>query len=252
MKIHALSCGWLTAPMGAFVEGEAGTITAPVLSFLIEHPKGRAVFDTGLPRALRQDAAATIGADLATLYQSDFRRQDDVDQRLESLGVDPASIDLIINSHLHFDHCAGNDLLPNARVLVQAREAEALHQAPPSAGFDARTMLEGRDVQTVDGEFDIFGDGSVVLLPTYGHTAGHQSLRLRCTGGDVILAGDCCYFHRTLSDRKLPPFGHDREAQNRSLDRLAALERGGARIIAGHDPGQWPMLRDDPVPRLGD
>jgi glyoxylase-like metal-dependent hydrolase (beta-lactamase superfamily II) len=164
-------------------------------------------------------------------------------------GFDPASIDLVVNSHLHFDHCAGNALLPNARIVVQKREVEAARTAgPPKEGFDPLTMLDGRDVLEVDGEHDLFGDGAAVLLPTYGHTAGHQSLKLACDGGDAVLAGDCCYFHRTLSDLKLPGFAHDRDEQLRSIARLKALADGGARIVAGHDPDQWAQLPRAPAP----
>jgi glyoxylase-like metal-dependent hydrolase (beta-lactamase superfamily II) len=109
-------------------------------------------------------------------------------------------------------------------------------------------MLDGRDVMEIDGEFDLFGDGAVTLLPTYGHTAGHQSLRLRCDNGETVLAGDCCYFHRTLRDLKLPPIGHDPEEQLRSIARLRAMEERGARIIAGHDAEQFAALTASPGP----
>lgn len=252
MKAYALTCGWLTAPMEAFVEGGSGMVKVPVPAYFIDHPRGRVVFDTGLPAGLRTDPAKAISPALAAVYTADFPPEMDVDRQLEAIDVDPASIDIVVNSHLHFDHCAGNALLPNARIVVQRREAEAVRQAgPPRAGFDANTMLDGRDVQLVDGEHDLFGDGSMLLLPTYGHTPGHQSLHLRCESGDTVLAGDCCYFHRTLRDMKLPGFGHDREEQKRSIEKLRGLEDAGARIIAGHDPDQWAELTSRPGPFVG-
>jgi glyoxylase-like metal-dependent hydrolase (beta-lactamase superfamily II) len=249
MKVYALTCGWLSAPMAAFIEGAEGMAKVPVPSFYIEHPKGRVVFDTGLPALLRTDPVAAISRQLAEVYTADFTPEQDIDRQLEAIGVDPLSIDIVVNSHLHFDHCAGNRLLPNARIVVQAKEAASVREAPPPrSGFNAMTMLEDRDVMEVDGEHDLFGDGSVVLLPTYGHTAGHQSLKLACDDGETILAGDCCYFHRTLRDMKLPGFGHDREAQKLSIERLRAMEDRGARIIAGHDPEQWATLTLSPEP----
>ncbi len=252
VKVYALNCGWLTAPAAAFIEGAEGTMKVPVPAYYIEHPRGRAVFDTGMPALLRSDPDAAIGTYLAQVFTPDMPPEADIDKQLELIGVDPARIDHVINSHLHFDHCAGNALLPNARIVVQKREAEAAREAgAPEEGFDPNAMLAGRDVKEVDGEFDLFGDGSVVLLPTYGHTAGHQSMKLACDGGETVLAGDCCYFHKTLTDMKLPGFGHDAEEQRRSIRRLKAMEDRGARIIAGHDPEQWATLPRAPQPMIG-
>ena len=100
----------------------------------------------------------------------------------------------------------------------------------------------------MDGEHDVFGDGSVVCLPTYGHTPGHQSLRLRLDRGEVVLAADACYFCQTLRERRLPRNMYDREAMLASLDRLAALEQSGARIFFGHDPEFWRTVPQAPVP----
>ena len=94
----------------------------------------------------------------------------------------------------------------------------------------------------------MFGDGSVVCLPTHGHTPGHQSLRLRLDSGEVVLAADSCYFCRTLRERRLPRFAYDKEAMLGVLDRLDALERGGARIFFGHDPDFWQSVPQAPQP----
>ena len=101
-------------------------------------------------------------------------------------------------------------------------------------------------MRLLDGEYDVFGDGTVVCLPTDGHTPGHQSLRLRLGSGDVVLAADACYFCQTLRERRLPRYVHDREAMLASLDRLDALERSGARIFFGHDPIFWQTVPQAP------
>jgi len=115
-------------------------------------------------------------------------------------------------------------------------------------GYDPRDFDLGHKLRLLDGEHDVFGDGSVVCLPTYGHTAGHQSLRLRLDSGEVVLAADACYFCRTLRERRLPRYVHDREAMLVSLDRLAALELQGARIFFGHDPEFWRSVPQAPTP----
>jgi N-acyl homoserine lactone hydrolase len=86
-----------------------------------------------------------------------------------------------------------------------------------------------------------------VCLPTHGHTPGHQSLKLRLAGGDVVLAADSCYFCRTLRERRLPRFAYDKEAMLVALDRLAALEAAGARIFFGHDPEFWQSVPQAPA-----
>lgn len=246
MKLYGFVCGTLTAPMEGFAEGGAGTITVPVPAYYIEHPRGRVVIDTGMPPAMRDDPQTAIGRFLAGVFKADFTRGEDIDRQLALIGVDAASIDTVVNTHLHFDHCAGNHLLPNARIVLQRPELEAARAAsPPKSGFDPMSELDGRDVQAIDGEHDLFGDGSVVLLPTYGHTPGHQSVKFACDGGETVLMGDCCYFHRTLSDMILPAFTLDAAEQRRSIARLKGLADRGARMIAGHDPEQWPGK--DPV-----
>jgi glyoxylase-like metal-dependent hydrolase (beta-lactamase superfamily II) len=85
-------------------------------------------------------------------------------------------------------------------------------------------------------------------LPTHGHTAGHQSLRVRLDSGDVVLAADACYFCQTLRERRLPRYVSDRQAMLASLDRLEALEKGGARIFPGHDPEFWRSVPLAPAP----
>jgi N-acyl homoserine lactone hydrolase len=135
-------------------------------------------------------------------------------------------------------------------MLVQRSEWEA-GMDPDIAephGYNRRDFDLGHKRLLIDGEHDVFGDGSVICLATYGHTPGHQSLRVRLDGGEVVLAADSCYFCRTLRERRLPRRVHDRAAMLASLDRLAALEAGGARIFYGHDPEFWQTVPQAPAP----
>src|ERR1700731_2419912 len=134
------------------------------------------------------------------LFRIGFQPGEEISARLQAIHRDPGKIDLIINSHFHFDHVGGNALIPNATMLVQRREWEAGMDPETAArrGFNPRDFDLGHKLRLVDGEHDVFGDGSVVCLPTYGHTPGHQSLRLRLDGGEVVLAADACYFCQTL------------------------------------------------------
>jgi N-acyl homoserine lactone hydrolase len=248
-RLYAFTCGTVTGEFARLMEGGEGEITMPVPVFLIEHRKGRALFDTGLHPDCQHDPAGRLGPRLAGLFHISFQPGEEVSARLETIGRDPNTIDLIINSHFHFDHVGGNALIPNATMLVQRREWEAGVDPDTAAqrGFNRRDFDIGHKLRLVDGEHDVFGDGSVVCLPTHGHTPGHQSLRLRLNGGEIVLAADACYFCRTLRERRLPRYVHDREAMLASLDRLEALERSGARIFFGHDPEFWQTVPQAPA-----
>jgi len=249
LRLYAFTCGTLTGEFAHLMEGGEGDITVPIPAFLIEHPRGRALFDTGLHPDCRRDPVERLGARLAGLFGINFAPGEEVSARLAAIGRDPGKIDLVINSHFHFDHVGGNALIPNATLLVQRREWEAGMDPDQAArrGFNPRDYDLGHNLRLLDGEHDVFGDGSVVCLPTNGHTPGHQSLRLRLASGEIVLAADACYFCATLRERRLPRNVYDRDGMLASLERLAALERGGARIFFGHDPDFWRTVPQAPA-----
>jgi glyoxylase-like metal-dependent hydrolase (beta-lactamase superfamily II) len=241
IELHALTCGWLEASLGLFREGEPGRIRVPVPSYLIRHPRGAVVFDSGLHRELQHDPEARVGA-IARVFQISFAPGEELAAQLAARAVDPGEVRWLVSSHLHFDHVGGNAQLPNARWLLQRREWEAAGDADWRARnfVDPRDYDLGHDRLLADGEHDLFGDGSLVCLPTFGHTPGHQSLRVRTAGGDVVLTADACYLRRTLADGVLPPNVSDADAMRASLARLRALRDAGARLVFGHEPEGWP------------
>ena len=250
--VYAFTCGRLEGDFGRLMEGGEGRIELPVPAYLIEHPKGRLLFDTGMHPDCQHDPAGRVGARVAGLFDFDFRPGEEVSARLEAIGRDPAKIDLIVNSHFHFDHVGGNALVPNATMLVHRQEWE--HGIDPDLaaqrGFDRRDFDLGHSRILADGEYDVFCDGSVICLPTPGHTPGHQSLKLRLAAGEIVLAADACYFCRTLRERRLPRYVFDRDQMHNSLERLSRLEAAGARIFFGHDPEFWRTVPQAPVPVL--
>jgi N-acyl homoserine lactone hydrolase len=250
IELHALTCGWLEASLALFVAGAKGRIRVPVPSYLIRHPRGAVVFDTGLHVATQGDPAARIGV-LARVFQVEFAPGQELTARLAALAVDPAEVRWLVSSHLHFDHVGGNAQLPDARWLLQRREWEAAQDPEwrSRAFYDPRDYDLGHDRVLANGEHDLFGDGSITCLPTFGHTPGHQSLRVRgarwrgaAGGGDVVLTADACYLRRTLEDGVLPPNVHDADAMRASLARLRALRDAGAQLVFGHEPEGWDAL----------
>jgi N-acyl homoserine lactone hydrolase len=248
MRVYAMTCGWLTGPLGNFLAGLEGEIRVPVPCFLIDHPRGLALFDSGLHRQTQSDPRARLGG-ITKIFRVEFQSGEEVSARLHGLGIDPARIRYLINSHLHFDHTGGNDQIPNAQVVVQRREWDAGHDADQirKQFYNPRDYQLGHDVLAVDGEHDLFGDGRVVCVPTYGHTPGHQSLRLRLDHATVVLTADACYLRRTLDAMHLPSVVDDRDGMRRSLEQLRALRNGGAQLVYGHDPEAWATIPQAPL-----
>ena len=248
VRLFALTCGWLTGPLGGFLEGERGRLRVPVPCYLVEHPRGRVLFDSGMHPDAGSDPDGRLG-DLAQVFDVEFAPGEEVTARLAALGVDARRIDFLVNSHLHFDHTGGNAQIPNARLVLQKREWEAGHVAEAIAAnhYDPKDYDLGHDLVVADGEHDLFGDGLVTCLPTHGHTPGHQSLRVRLDSGEVVLAADACYLRRTLEELHLPAVVHDREAAREALRGLRRLAAAGARIFFGHDPDFWADVPQAPV-----
>jgi glyoxylase-like metal-dependent hydrolase (beta-lactamase superfamily II) len=249
VKLYAMTCGHITGQLGYLMEGGEGEVTLPIPAYLIVHPKGTALFDTGMHPDCQHDPVARLGKRVNGLFRFHYAPGEEISARLEATDCDPARIDFIVNSHLHFDHVGGNALIPNATVVVQKREWAAGMDPELAAlrGFNRRDFDLGHKVKLVDGEHDLFGDGTVTCLPTHGHTPGHQSLRLRLPSGDVVLAGDACYFCQTLAERRLPKNVHDRVEMLASLEKLAQLQAGGARIFFGHDIVFWKDVPQAPA-----
>lgn len=251
VQLHAFTCGHLTLPRAMMLKGGEGMITVPVPAYLITHPRGLVLFDTGLHVATQEDAERHVGSMLASLHAFHFEAGEEIGARLRFIGIDPGSIDIVVNSHLHFDHCGGNDALPNADILIQARELAHARAVGDALGYLAGQWDTGQRFRAVDGEHDLFGDGTVVCLPTYGHTPGHQSLRVRTElGGEFILCADACYLRENLERMMLPGVVADPEAALSVFHRLAEMRSRGSTLLFGHDPETWGKVPQAPL-RLG-
>ena len=173
-----LCLGWMSNDADMFVPGEEGTIRYPVPGYAVVHERGTVLFDTGLHESLIT-SSDLLGA-LASMFTVELTPADMPEVRLAEAGIDPASVTHVVNSHLHFDHCGHNGPFADAVTLVQGPEWEAA-QRPTKYAYAGVPLDEigGGDLHLVDGEVDLFGDGTVLLVPTPGHTVGHQSLLVR-------------------------------------------------------------------------
>ena len=225
--------------------------TVPVLSFLVAHPRGRLLFDTGVHCQARVDPLTRLGAERMKRLAVKSREGEDVVPQLAVLGLTPGDVRYVANSHLHFDHCGGNEFFPKATFLVQRPELQAARTPgfvprynPSPIDFD-----HPLDYELIEGEHDVFGDGSVVLFPTYGHTPGHQSLRIRADKAmHVVCASDACYTRDNMDRDVLPNILWDAAVMRDSLAALRRLrDRDGATMFYGHDPDQWTAVPRAPA-----
>jgi glyoxylase-like metal-dependent hydrolase (beta-lactamase superfamily II) len=250
-KLYAHTCGHLTIPTGLLLEGAKGRIRVPVPAYLIVHPRGKVLFDSGLNLLAQTDLAPYMGEAGLRFASFHFAAGEEVSARIESMQVAREEITHVVNSHLHYDHAGGNAQLPNADVVVQRREwRHALALPDDDPAYRKRDFDTGQRVREIDGEHDLFGDGCVVCLPSYGHTPGHQSLRVRTERGEFVLCGDACYLRKSLEDLHAPGVVADREAALSVLRGLRSLQAAGARIMYGHDPEFWKTVAQGPE-RLG-
>ena len=196
------SAGTMTSARAGFLEGEAGSITYPVPVYVIEHDAGLVLVDTGLHPSLATDTSRLGWLSDHYTPHLEVDGSSAVGPVLTSAGFDPAQVDHVIMTHLHFDHGGGLVQIPNARVVVQAAEWAALDDEA-SLGYNPDDLKLGHDRLELDGDHDLFGDGSVACLLTDGHTVGHQSIRVVTESGTYVICGDCCYIRRTLETEHL-------------------------------------------------
>jgi len=238
IELLCFTCGSFQAPLTFFLGGSDNSfLTSPIPAYLIRHAtKGLALFDTGLGLRYRRAMDEVLAPNEAGY---NFRESDEFAARLRAADIDPADVRWVINSHLHADHCGGNASFPNATVVVQRQELDFARDRLDGSLYSADDFETGQPFLRVDGEHDLFGDGTLILFPTYGHTPGHQSARVRLASGDVVLTSDCCYLSRNIDQMAVSPSNFDKEASFDVLRRLKAIRDGGARMFFGHDPDQW-------------
>ena len=203
-----------------------------VWSFAIEHPGGIVVVDAGT------DPDLTVpGWDLyqRVAVRFDTTEEDRLDNRLREAELDPAAVDHHVFTHLHVDH-VGAGSLPGARPVVSAAEWKAAKR--PGARLFGLIRARIDDPKTVSDDHDLLGDGTVRLIATPGHTAGHQSVLVTPEDGPrVLIAGDAVYSEAALLERRIDGVGMFPKKARASIERLREICREAPTVIAPtHDP----------------
>src|ERR1700730_5420588 len=239
LKLYALQCGGDMMDMALFdpFDANAGTkVYNPYFMYVVTHPQGNVLFDSGAHPDLGTNPQSRLG-EAAADFDMRRSREDHVERCLATIGMTPRDIDLVIQSHLHFDHAGGLAWLTHAPVLVQREELAfarkpSVYQELIYVQADFGMDLTWREV---DGDHDVFGDGRVTVISTPGHTRGHQSLLVRLEGETVFLLADAAYLIHKMLSRSRPGILWSPDAIVASWDRIEELERSEhALLITTH------------------
>jgi glyoxylase-like metal-dependent hydrolase (beta-lactamase superfamily II) len=229
--------------------------TVPVPAFLIRHPSAGAILvDTGLHPSIATDGKENFGGLGARIGKPDLNPGEDVPAQLRDRGLDPGEIPIVVMTHLHLDHSSAISEFPNSTFIVSEAEWEsaATGSRPLLNGyrrthfdyaFDYRTVdftRSGIDSYATFGRcFDLFGDGSIRLAFTPGHSAGHISVIAHLASNDFVIGGDTTYTQGQLEGTApLAPRPFDAHNYRRSLQELKLFRREfpDAVVTPGHDP----------------
>ena len=246
LKLYALDCGQIQLPdMGMFsdtgeYDGPPGTLMAPC--FVISHPKGTLLWDTGLGDKLVGQGPVTVDGGITLQVERSLQSQ------LQLIGVQ--KIDYLAFSHFHFDHTGNANAFRDAQWLVNRQELDT-SLASADAFVNPDDIRPSRQTRMIhlEGDHDVFGDGSVKILRSPGHTEGHQVLLLRlANSGPVILSGDLYHTRENRHYQRVPAFNANRADTLASMNRIETLARNlGARIVIQHDPQDFSALPSAPA-----
>jgi N-acyl homoserine lactone hydrolase len=241
-KLFILNCG----------EGVAGDISrwSPGINvgksmdfadncYLLHHAQGWLLWDTGVTDAI---AAMPDGQAPPDPRMTHWRRPKTLVSELEELGVKPSEVKYLAISHTHPDHIGNVELFPHSMLLVQKAEYEW-----PSP-FGVGRFKPEHPATKLEGDHDVFGDGSVMLIATPGHTPGHQSLLVRLPKtGVLFLSGDAVDFKSNWENRAVPSGNTDKEKTLASMQRIAdVLVKEKAQLWINHDKAQRDTLKMAP------
>ncbi|WP_202924499.1 AttM family quorum-quenching N-acyl homoserine lactonase [Photorhabdus bodei] len=235
-------------------QGNGADYEIPIPFFLLTHPNGHTLIDGGNAAEAATDPKGYWGT-ITKAYWPVMREDEGCVAQVKKLGIDPADIRYVVQSHLHLDHTGAIGRFPNATHIVQRREYEYAYTPDWfSAGGYIRKDFDrpGLKWEFLDGErndmFDVYGDGTLKTVFTPGHSPGHQSLLVTLpNSGNLLLTIDAAYTLDHWEERALPGFLTSTTETVRSVQKLRHLaKRTNAIVVTGHDPDAWPTFRKAP------
>ncbi len=241
-RLYILNCGeGVTSDVSRWTPGvnEGKSMDFVDSCYLVKHAQGWFLWDTGLPDAV---AAMPNGLKPADPKAITWRRPKTLEAQLDQLGLKPSDIKAMAVSHTHPDHIGNVELFPAAMLYVQKAEYEW-----PGANNEPR-FKPSHPVTKLKGDHDVFGDGSVTILSTPGHTPGHQSLLVRLPqAGAIILSGDAVHFKDNWDNRRVPSINASKDETLASMQKIAdVLAKEKAQLWINHDKAQRDGLKMSP------
>jgi N-acyl homoserine lactone hydrolase len=218
--------------------------------YLIRHEKGLMLWDSGI----NDNVAAMPKGFQASKVSPRYVLRKPLKAQLEELGIEPGQITHLAFSHTHGDHMGNANLFTAATLYIQQAEYDAAFGPDAAKKFNFVVSnydkLRASKTVKVNGDHDVFGDGSVVLISTPGHTPGHQSLFVRLPKrGPVILSGDMVHLQENWVHKRVPSFNFDREQSLKSMEKVAELmKKTRAELWINHDKSQSDEIPKSPVP----
>ena len=245
-KLYIFDCGTIEGvnPSGFSLTAEEianpGFVTP---CYLVVHPKGTLMWDVGqIPDESLQASGAT--------KQGPFIVTKPLLPQLAAVGYQPSQITYLALSHYHGDHAANANAFASATWLVQQAEHDAIFKQPSPQRITIAHFekLKGAKTEILHGDHDVFGDGTVVLKSTPGHTEGHQSLFLKfAKTGPVVLSGDLYHYPEERTLNRIPDIEVSQDQTRASREGLEAfMKQTGAALWIQHDKGAAKNLKMAP------
>jgi glyoxylase-like metal-dependent hydrolase (beta-lactamase superfamily II) len=244
LRLYVLDCGKINVANGdsmGFQPGQLATSNMVTPCFLIAHPKGTMIWDTG---EIPDRAFASGGPGPRT--QGAFVVDRPLLPQLAALGYAPADITYLGLSHYHGDHVANANAFAGSTWIVQQGDHDAIFAprpgTPPRLGAVPdpaffKDLANSKTILLKGEDHDVFGDGTVVIKSTPGHTPGHQSLFLKLAKtGPVLLSGDLYHYPEEITYKKVPPFDTDKEQTMKSRAAMDEfIRKTSAQLWIQHD-----------------
>ncbi len=223
-------------------------ITIPVSMWVIDHPKGLVVFDTGNNVAITQDCKAYWGAGSCDFLKPSQTREDTIDMQLKKLGYSADQVKVVVTSHSHLDHAGNMEMFPKAIHAIQKKELyqgwfpEKFQGRTPGGAFVLTDIDGTRDFNflELEGDYDLFGDGSLMILSTPGHTLGHQSLKVKLASGKTFLISQDAVWMQENLDGYPAGLNYSVQDYTKSLNRLKMMrDLEQIELFMAHDGDQY-------------
>ncbi|WP_411818496.1 N-acyl homoserine lactonase family protein [Hyphococcus sp. DH-69] len=250
LRLYTLDCGQVMInDLSIFTQGsefDDRTKLAPASCYLIRHPKGDLMWDTGLPNALNEIEGGVTNEPFHVSLPVTISTQ------LEMIDMSIDDVEYLALSHSHFDHAGGAGQFAESTFIVHEKEREFMFRDEARAdedGFAAYSALEDAETIEFTSDYDVFGDGSVMILSMPGHTPGHTVLKVDLENeGPVLLVGDLYHFHESRENRYVPKFNTDVEDTLASMDRFEDLaQKIDARVVIQHSMEDFKSLPEFPA-----